>query len=156
MPGPMRSLPLLVLVSIALAVAGCTQKADDAGNMDDNTTATPPATNMTTAKAVSVSLVDQQVPPGVGVPPSTMGINPGTLELKVGERVNLTITNDGNTGHDLVIEGLDVDTDVIPPGESVSVEFTPMEAGTYKMYCSVGAAPANHEAQGMVGEVVVS
>lgn len=151
----MRATPL-VLGLLLLASSGCFSPGDEAEGGDANATTNTTPPMGATAKAVSVDLVDRQVPPGVGVPPSTMGISPGTLELKVGERVNLTVNNKGNSGHDLVIEGLDVATDVIPAGESVTVEFTPMEAGTYKMYCSVGAAPADHEAQGMVGEVVVS
>lgn len=144
----------LILLSIALVLAGCANNADPSDDANATPTATP-AMPGGGATAVSVSLVDRT--PGVGIPPTTMGISPATLELVAGQLVNLTVTNDGAGPHDLVIEGLDVATESIPPGESVTVEFTPMEAGTYKMYCSIGGdAPTGHDAQGMHGEVVVS
>ena len=143
-----------ILLVLALLVAGCTSKPA--------APTTPTGTNTTNSGAlkpavsVTVTLVDRQVPPGVGVPPSTMGIDPASLDLAVNVPVHLTVTNGGNSAHDLVIDGLDVKTDSIAPGESVNVEFTPTKAGTYKMYCDIGAAPLTHDAQGMHGEVTVA
>lgn len=139
------------LLAAALLLAGCTSP-DDAPADATNETGSGDAPM---ARAAALSLFDRS--PGVGVPPTTMGIDPAVLELAVGQFVNLTVTNDGNTGHDLVIEGLDVATETIPPGGSTSVEFTPIEAGSYRMYCSIGGdGPVGHDAQGMHGEVVVS
>ena len=102
----------------------------------------------------SLSLVER---PAVGVPPMTMGIDPARLELMEDQPVKLTVTNAGQASHSLTIEGLDVATDTIGPGESVIVEFVPQEKGTYKMLCPIGgSSPAGHEMQGMVGEVVVA
>jgi uncharacterized cupredoxin-like copper-binding protein len=39
----------------------------------------------------------------------------------------------------------------VDPGESVQIQFTATEAGTYKFFCSV----PGHEAAGMVGELTV-
>lgn len=144
----MRTAILLVLT---LLFTGC------ASEEPGPTTPTPetptPATNMTAA-ALAVSLVDRT--PGVAVPPTTMGIEPAQLTLRVGERVNLTVTNDGQSVHNLVIEGLGVQTDDLDAGASQSIEFTPTEAGTYRMYCSIGGeSPVGHDAQGMHGEVLV-
>ncbi|HVM45674.1 MAG TPA: cupredoxin domain-containing protein [Candidatus Thermoplasmatota archaeon] len=95
--------------------------------------------------------------PAASVPPRTMGIRPMMLELMEDRPYTLVVTNEGRLPHDLVIEGLDVDTQTLAPGESVEVELTPAERGTYVMYCSLGGAgPTGHRAQGMVGEVVVA
>lgn len=143
-----------ILLAAALALAaGCASSNDDAPA--DNSSATDDTTTTTPPVAVSLSLIDRT--PGIGVPPTTMGIDPSSIELAVGVPVNLTVSNNGNSGHDLVIDGLDVATESIAPGESFSIEFTPAEAGTYRMYCSVGGGtPLSHDMQGMNGEVVVS
>lgn len=145
---------LVLALALTAGAAGCVGSNDEApvdNSTDTNDTTTMPPV----AQAAAVSLFDRS--PGVGVPPTTMGIDPATLELTLGMPVNLTVTNDGDSAHDLVIEGLGVKTESIAPGESASVEFTPMEAGTYRMYCSVGGdGPIGHAAQGMRGEVVVS
>ncbi|HUR69297.1 MAG TPA: cupredoxin domain-containing protein [Candidatus Thermoplasmatota archaeon] len=148
----MKLLQVLLVLSIAAGVAGCARP--------DATPTTPTSTNTTgseplrPAVAVALSLIDQT--PGVGVPPTTMGIEPATVELALHVPVNLTITNDGNGPHNLIIEGLDVATDTIASGESVSVEFTPHEEGTFRMYCSLGVGPVSHDLQGMHGEVTVA
>lgn len=144
----------LVILTLAVVVlSGCaaTQDAPSTPSPSSNTSApgeTPAAV------PVEVALHND---PGVGVPPTTMGIDPATLELSLGVPVNLTVTNRGTGVHNLVIEGLDIATDNIEAGASVSIEFTPMEAGTFAMYCSIGGdAPVGHRGQGMAGEVVVA
>jgi plastocyanin len=71
---------------------------------------------------------------------------PGTYEI--------TLTNNGNSTHDLVVErdGEDVaQSEQIGPGESSTFEVT-LEAGEYVFYCSVG----NHRAMGMEVPVEVT
>jgi plastocyanin len=49
------------------------------------------------------------------------------------------LTNDGQTGHDLVVEGpgvRDERTPVIDPGESADLDVD-LQAGEYTLYCSV-------------------
>lgn len=148
----MRADLLLLLVAVAL-FAGCaadtpsTTTTPEGADGDTNTL--PPAV------AAAVSLFDRT--PGVGVPPTTMGIDPATLELSVGVPVDLTVTNDGASVHNLVIDGLDVATDDLDAGASATATFTPLEAGDYVMYCSIGGdGPLGHRAQGMVGTVTVA
>jgi plastocyanin len=77
---------------------------------------------------------------------------PSSLSVKAGEKVSLTVKNiSGKMPHDWVVEGTDIRTKVLNPGESQTIEFTVDEPGTYTFYCSVG----NHRAQGMEGTLVV-
>lgn len=147
----MRTALLLVLLTLA---AGCTTKdVPDTTASDDSNTEIPPEVPPV-AVAVAVALHND---PGVGVPPTTMGIDPPTLAFSLGVPVNLTITNRGSGIHNLVIDGLDVASDNIDAGASVSILFTPTEEGTFDMYCSIGGnGPAGHRAQGMAGSVTVS
>jgi plastocyanin len=71
---------------------------------------------------------------------------PGTYEI--------TLTNEGDSTHDLVVErdGEDVAaSEQIGPGESSTFEVT-LEEGDYVFYCSVG----NHRSMGMEVPVQVS
>lgn len=147
---------LAVSLLVMLLVAGCASK--------DTPTPTPVGNNSTTSGggtmappvAVAVALHnDAAVPPGV--PPTTMGIDPSSLTLALGVPVNLTVTNGGTGAHNLVIDGMEVATDNLDPGEEVSVVFTPAQEGTFTMYCSIGGdSPLGHRGQGMVGSVTVS
>jgi plastocyanin len=67
---------------------------------------------------------------------------------------DITVTNDGNSTHNLVVErdGEDVDkTDEIQPGKSATLTVT-LESGDYVFYCSIGA----HRSMGMETDVSVS
>lgn len=71
---------------------------------------------------------------------------PGTYEL--------VYRNAGKVDHDLVVEGPGVDdakTPTIAGGEETTLTVT-LEAGTYKLYCSV----PGHEGAGMKTDVTVS
>lgn len=104
---------------------------------------------------VAVALVDAT--PSPAAPSAIYGISPAKLELRAGVPVSLTVTNEGRGSHDLVIEGLDVQTEMLQAGASQTIVFTPVEAGTYRMYCSIGkGSPVGHDERGMNGEVVVS
>ncbi|MBP6993773.1 cupredoxin domain-containing protein [Candidatus Woesebacteria bacterium] len=75
---------------------------------------------------------------------------PSTITVKKGEKVTILFKNMEGF-HDFVIDELDVKTTQINEGEEESVEFTPMEAGEYEFYCSVG----KHREMGMVGTLIV-
>lgn len=150
----MRSLVLLLSV---LVLAGCASNDAPADDAPATTTPAPDAASegATLAPvALAISLVER---PAVGVPPTTMALDPAHLEAPAGARVVLTVTNDGQGPHNLVIDGLDVATDTLAPGDSVEVEFVAGEAGEYAMYCAVGGdGPMGHRAQGMAGTFVVA
>ncbi len=69
-------------------------------------------------------------------------------------RYEITVVNDGDATHDLVVEkdGSDVaGTEEIPPGESATLMVT-LDSGDYVFYCSIGA----HRSMGMEIDVTVS
>jgi plastocyanin len=76
-----------------------------------------------------------------------------TIEAEAGETLTITIENvDGF--HDFVIDELEVASEQVNEGNSVTVTFTIPEDASgqkYEYYCSVG----NHRAQGMVGTLMV-
>lgn len=81
---------------------------------------------------------------------ANFSFDPKTINVKVGDKVNITFKNsEGN--HDFVIDELNVKTKTLRAGQEAVAEFTATEAGTYEYYCSVG----NHRAMGMVGQLVV-
>jgi plastocyanin len=95
--------------------------------------------------------------PGESV--ETVRVTATDFDLEVKEtkfapsRYTFELRNDGDTPHNLVIEGPDVDraeTPVIAAGARATVDVT-LEPGTYKLYCSV----PGHEDLGMVEEVTV-
>jgi uncharacterized cupredoxin-like copper-binding protein len=148
--------PLMVL-AVALALSGCAQPAEEgpsppASNASDDAPADV-GTGITPVE-LAISLVER---PAAGVPPSTMGLDPGRLEVREDQRVRLVVTNGGEVPHNLVIEGLDVATETLGAGESTEVEFVAQEKGEYVMYCAVGGdGPTGHRAQGMSGTFVVA
>lgn len=74
-----------------------------------------------------------------------------TINAKVGQPIEITITNAGALDHDLVIEELGVDL-LLAPGDTEVVTVTPDHAGTIEYICSI----PGHEEAGMVGEIIVT
>lgn len=152
---------VLPVLAICLLLAGCftPDGGRDAGDgADANASAAEGADADAMAdlepEPVAMSFFER---PAVGVPPTTMGITPASLDLQEDKPYLLQLTNDGQAPHDLVIEGLDVDTDTFGPGDTLEVEILPQEKGEYAYYCSVGGdGPAGHRAQGMEGVLTVA
>lgn len=78
---------------------------------------------------------------------------PNVIEAEAGETITVEVENvDGF--HDFVIDELDVATEQINEGNTVTATFTIPEDASgaeYEFYCSVG----NHSEQGMVGTLMV-
>ena len=129
--------------SLSLAAAGC-------GDDDDETTAATTAT--TTATGATGATGAEGGGETVAISETDFALDPDSVDVKAGE-VTFDVTNDGETLHNLEIEGGAVEeelSDDLAPGDSgqLSVE---LEAGTYEMYCPIG----DHADQGMTGEVTV-
>ena len=90
---------------------------------------------------VAVSLQD----PG-GSP--EYGFDPAELSFKVGETVSFTLTSETEF-HTFTVEDLLIDQSV-DSGETLSFGFIFTQAGEYRLIC------IPHEAQGMVGTIVVT
>jgi uncharacterized cupredoxin-like copper-binding protein len=133
------ALPLaIVALALPAALGGC-------GDDEDEETATTPATEADGAaetgggETVDISLVD-------------FAIEPDQVEARSGA-VTFDVSNDGETLHNLEIEGDGVEEELpedLQPGQSGTLELD-LQPGTYEMYCPVG----NHADMGMVGELTV-
>jgi plastocyanin len=81
----------------------------------------------------------------------SFGYTPSELTMEAGEKIKLTFVS-LDMMHDFIVEGTDIQTEIITGGNQTTIEFTaPDEPGEYTFYCSVG----NHRAQGMEGTLTV-
>jgi len=62
------------------------------------------------------------------------GDNNPTLIMRTGFAYVLTVVNDGDKHHRLYIDGLEVQTDLLKPGEKDTITVYPTEEGTYNYY----------------------
>jgi len=76
----------------------------------------------------------------------------GTQEIRVkqGETLKLSVMNKQGI-HDIVIDELDVNSGIIPEGETMEIEIPTDKPGTYEYYCSV----MEHRKMGMVGTLII-
>ena len=71
---------------------------------------------------------------------------PSVITGKPGEKVTVTIENEGSTEHNFSIESQGVDED-IEAGEDTTVTVTMPSSGTVSFFCEY------HKSQGMAGEL---
>jgi hypothetical protein len=57
-----------------------------------------------------------------------------TLIMRTSFAYILTVINDGNTEHRLYIDGLEIQTDLLSPGEKETITIFPKEEGIYNYY----------------------
>ncbi len=143
-----RKLPVLLAVMTALAL-GLVACGDDES---DDTTAAEATTEETTPEETTAE--DTTGGGGgetVALTESDFAIDPADPTVAAGT-VTFEITNDGQSPHNIEIEGNGVEelSDTFEPGAGgeLTVELEP---GTYEMYCAIG----NHRELGMDGEVTV-
>lgn len=129
---PPRSLVTAVIaLAVATVLAAC-------GGADPEETADPGTSPPADATVVEVSAVE------FGYSASATQVPAGTVAFE--------LTNDGEMGHDLVLEGGPGGaTAVIGSGETATLTVE-LEPGTYALYCSV----SNHRALGMEFEITVT
>lgn len=78
-------------------------------------------------------------------------INPD-LRANVGDTVKVTLISGEGTQHNVLFEGANAQSkDVVGPGNSVTLEFTPGQDGTFSYYCNI----PGHRQAGMEGKFVV-
>ena len=130
-----KSLALFAIV-IPLVFAAC-------GSDDDESSSASSDTESTTVSTGGGDTID--------VSETEFKIDPSDPSAKAGT-VSFNVTNDGQTVHNLEVEGNGVEevTDDIEPGSTaqLSVDLKP---GTYEIYCSIDS----HREQGMEGELTV-
>lgn len=161
----MRVLTLL-LVTSALALAGCT---DDGGSADDDGTGTSTGTGTGTGSGAGTGTGGG----GGGTPTENVTVeitwsgaymvngeySTDTITVPANATVTLTFTNeDPVAGHDFVVEGIEgASTPVLdscPTGsgcESETITFNAGPAQDTQFFCSV----SGHRANGMEGDFIV-
>ena len=117
------------------------------------TTALSTTESTATTPSASVPTTAPTAPKNVPVTESEFKIELPSTSLSPGS-YTLDLTNKGQVGHDLVVEGPGVNdekTPVIGSGKTAKLTVD-LKSGTYKLYCSV----PGHEQAGMKLEVNVS
>lgn len=147
----MQSRNLLIILGVLLAIgllgfavvffSGYTRQTAETGGV------TPSPTTV-----VSQEEADGEEATEIAVEGSDFKFSPKTISVREGEKVRLTFKNTGENRHNLTVEGLDIATKTVDPGEEDTVVFTATKSGSYKTFCSVG----NHRVLGMEGELGVS
>ncbi len=88
----------------------------------------------------------------MGVGGTIDGVKNPQLNVTAGDSVTITITDKVSTGHNLYVEGYNVQSgDISTAGATATVQFTANQQGTFAYYCAM----PGHRALGMEGKVVV-
>ncbi|MFC5996505.1 multicopper oxidase domain-containing protein [Pseudonocardia hispaniensis] len=135
--------------------------ADPGPDFTAHDPALPPLTAGTVHRhRFTVQELDRDVAPGVSQRLWTFGgTAPGpTLHGRVGDVFEITLTNDGSSGHSIDFHAGSLAPDrpmrTIKPGESLVYRFTANRAGIWMYHCSTMPMSA-HIANGMFGAVVI-
>ncbi len=102
------------------------------------------------------------------------GFAPSAIAVKVGQRLEIRITNKGKMDHEFLstlfkaakdveikVEGVKVEADGVEevefePGKTVLIELTPTKAGTFQFWCGEKFQGKLHRDLGMKGAVQVT
>ena len=76
-------------------------------------------------------------------------ISPAPLDVIAGS--SMSVTNDGTTVHDLAVEGEDVTTPQLDPGEGAELDVSGLQPGAYTVYCRI----PGHRESGMEGDLTI-
>jgi len=114
-------------VAIMLAFAGLWLPNGRAGS----------STSSVASKKVAVSLTEFKV-------------TPASIDAEVGQKLVLTVTNDGMMAHDLKVEGTE-GTRMLEPGTSETITIGPFDSAT-EAWCTV----AGHKESGMVMAIQIT
>ena len=141
---PRKILVALVVISVPFLLAACG---------DDDDTATEAATPSTTAAETSAEESTTASGGGetVDISETEYKLDPADATVKAGT-VTFNVANDGQTVHNLEVEGdgVEEETETLQPGDTGRLTVD-LEPGTYEMYCSIDG----HEDLGMKGELTV-
>jgi len=138
-----------------LLLAGCNTTQAPEGEVMDETSETVEEAGNQVENTLNEGENQESMAPEVEVTEIELNASNFTfgqdeIRVKEGETVRITINNTQGT-HDFVIDEMEVNSGIIPEGESQTVEFTAWDTGSWEFYCSVG----NHRQLGMKGILVV-
>ncbi len=103
------------------------------------------------ALGLVVTMASQQSPRVIEVKASRYDFEPGTIQVRQGERVVLRVTSIDRL-HGIGIKEFRVDREV-PKGRTIDVEFVATAAGRYEILCTEECGKGH---DGMVGTLVVT
>ncbi len=86
---------------------------------------------------------------GASVALDEFTISPAPLEISSESAVS--VTNDGTTVHDLAVEGQDLKTPELNPGEQADLDLSGLQPGAYTIYCQI----PGHRESGMESALTV-
>ena len=143
---PRKILVALVVISVPFLLAACG---------DDDDTSTEAATPSTTAADTTAEESTTASGGGgetVDISETEYKLDPADASVKAGS-VTFNVANDGQTVHNLEIEGngVEEESEDLQPGSTGELTVD-LEPGTYEMYCSIDG----HEDLGMKGEITVN
>jgi uncharacterized cupredoxin-like copper-binding protein len=126
---------ILLLLSAALALAGCGGTSGSKSGGGTTTVAAPAASQTLKVSEKEFSIT----------PDSLTVARPGTYSF--------AISNDGHVGHAFVVEGKGVEskTGTIDPGSSTTLSVTLSKPGKYELYCPIDG----HAGKGMKATLTV-
>lgn len=128
---------MLPVIALSVVLAGC-----DLPNGDVEPEAAP---TQTPTECAEVSAAE-----GAPAPVTMMDTFFDPLCLAMSSTQALSITNAGNLDHNLTIQGSELSIDLAPGEEEETSEIGEfVRAGTHRFFCDI------HEAEGMVGSIVV-
>lgn len=87
----------------------------------------------------------------ISVVGTEFSFSPASINVKAGEKVKLTFKNNGRGPHNLIVEGLGVETKTIGGGQTDTIEFETSSSGTYTFFCSI----PGHRSSGMEGNLKI-
>ncbi len=124
-----------VLLPAVIVLAGC----GGAKPAEVTTQATPVAT----APSTPAPAQTQQTPAApasqvqeINIKLGDHFIEPKLITVSVGTKVKLTITNSGEKKHDFSIDSYKIDSDLLSPGGTQTIEFVADKAGQFKIICT--------------------
>ena len=89
--------------------------------------------------------------PEIRIVADEFGFTPNTLNLTVGEAVNIVLVNEGALPHDIDIEALGFHGHA-DAGETITVGLLPTQTGEFEFICTI----AGHYQAGMFGQANIS
>jgi uncharacterized cupredoxin-like copper-binding protein len=134
----MRLLPLLLPLALLLAACGGGGSGSNAAQTTTTTGSAPAAA----ASSHTVTLAEKE-----------FSITPNSISLARTGTYRFKITNNGQIGHALEIEGHGVEqrTSTIEPGKTATLQVDLAKAGSYEVYCPID----DHKNRGMKASLTV-
>ena len=86
---------------------------------------------------------------GTTVTLTEFALSPDSVTVPVGGEI--TVVNDGTVAHNVSIDGTDLKTKDLNPGDSATLDVSDLDEGMYTMICAV----SGHKEAGMVGDLMI-